>query len=189
MLQPYAPVVIELLRGVIYNDDKEYWENLLKYQVQIGEYLDIIGIDLIISTSEGYAFLRQKQLGEDSVIKVPSLIEKRQLSYPITLLCVLLAEKLYEFDIRGGNESNRLVMDRDEIKEMLSIFFQEKANEVKLIDSLDAYINKLIAYGFLRKLHDTDNKYEVKRILKAKVSAVDISSMKNNLKEYVSHAR
>jgi hypothetical protein len=73
MLQPYAPVVIELLRGVIYNDDKEYWENLLKYQVQIGEYLDIIGIDLIISTSEGYAFLRQKQFDEDSVIKVPSV--------------------------------------------------------------------------------------------------------------------
>jgi len=34
---------------------------------------------------------------------MPSLVEKRQLSYPVTLLCALLVERLYEFDAQSGD--------------------------------------------------------------------------------------
>ncbi|KCZ72030.1 hypothetical protein ANME2D_01430 [Candidatus Methanoperedens nitroreducens] len=183
MIPPYAPVIIKLLQGVIYNDDKEPWDNLVSYQVQIKEYFELIGIDVHIYESEGFAFLKQKQFDEGQEINLPNLIEKRQLSYPVTLLCVLLVEKLVEFDVTGG-DSTRLIVDKEELKEMLRIFLPERTNEAKLFDNIDAHINKLVDYGFLRKLNNAESKYEVKRILKAKIPADTLQEIKNRLEEY-----
>ncbi len=183
MIPPYAPVIIKLLQGVIYNDDKELWDNLVSYQVQIKEYFELIGIDVHIYESEGFAFLKQKQFDEGQEINLPNLIEKRQLSYPVTLLCVLLVEKLVEFDVTGG-DSTRLIVDKEELKEMLRIFLPERTNEAKLFDNIDAHINKLVDYGFLRKLNNAESKYEVKRILKAKIPADTLQEIKNKLEEY-----
>lgn len=183
VMNPYAPVIIKLLQGVIYNDDKELWDNLIKYHVPIKEYFKVIGIDVLIYETEGFAFLKQKQFDEGQENNLPNLIEKRQLSYPVTLLCVLLVEKLIEFDATEG-DSTRLIIDKDEIKEMLRIFLPEKTNEAKLIDNIDENINKLVKYGFLRKLNDTESKYEVKRILKAKIPAETLQEEKNKLEEY-----
>ncbi len=60
-MNPYAPVIIKLLQGVIYNDDKELWDNLIKYHIPIKEYFKVIGIDVLIYETEGFAFLKQKQ--------------------------------------------------------------------------------------------------------------------------------
>lgn len=182
-VNPYAPAIIKLLQGVIYNDDKELWDNLIKYHVPIKEYFKVIGIDVLIYETEGFAFLKQKQFDESQEINLPNLIEKRQLSYPVTLLCVLLVEKIIEFDATEG-DSTRLIVDKDEIKEMLRIFLPDKTNEVKLIDNIDENINKLVKYGFLRKLNDTESKYEVKRILKVKVPVETLLEVKSKLEEY-----
>lgn len=182
-MNPYAPVIIKLLQGVIYNDDKESWDNLIKYHVPIKEYFKVIGIDVLIYETEGFAFLKQKKFDEEQEINLPNLIEKRQLSYPVTLLCVLLVEKLIEFDATDG-DSTRLIVDKDEIKEMLRIFLPERTNEAKIIDNIDENINKLVKYGFLRKLNNTESKYEVKRILKAKIPAETLQEVKNKLEEY-----
>ena len=182
-VNPYAPAIIKLLQGVIYNDDKELWDNLIKYHVPIKEYFKVIGIDVLIYETEGFAFLKQKQFDEGQEINLPNLIEKRQLSYPVTLLCVLLVEKIIEFDATEG-DSTRLIVDKDEIKEMLRIFLPEKTNEVKLIDNIDENINKLVKYGFLRKLNGTESKYEVKRILKVKVPVETLLEVKSKLEEY-----
>ncbi|MFZ3170169.1 MAG: DUF4194 domain-containing protein [Candidatus Methanoperedens sp.] len=182
-VNPYAPAIIKLLQGVIYNDDKELWDNLIKYHVPIKEYFKVIGIDVLIYETEGFAFLKQKQFDEGQEINLPNLIEKRQLSYPVTLLCILLVEKIIEFDATEG-DSTRLIIDKDEIREMLRIFLPEKTNEAKLIDNIDENVNKLVKYGFLRKLNDTENKYEVKRILKAKVPVETLQEVKSKLEEY-----
>jgi hypothetical protein len=182
-MNPYAPVIIKLLQGVIYNDDKESWDNLIKYHVPIKEYFKVIAIDVLIYETEGFAFLKQKKFDDGEENNLPNLIDKRQLSYPVTLLCVLLVEKLIEFDATKG-DSTRLIVDKDEIKEMLRLFLPEKTNEAKLIDNIDENINKLVKYGFLRKLNDTESKYEVKRILKAKVPAETLQEVKSKLEEY-----
>lgn len=127
--------------------------------------------------------MKQKQFDEGQEINLPNLIEKRQLSYPVTLLCVLLVEKLVEFDVTGG-DSTRLIVDKEELKEMLRIFLPERTNEAKLFDNIDAHINKLVDYGFLRKLNNAESKYEVKRILKAKIPADTLQEIKNRLEEY-----
>jgi hypothetical protein len=185
-IAPYAPVIIRLLQGVVYNDDTALWDKLINYQLKIKEYFEMIGLEVYIFESEGFAFLRQKQFSEgvdeDNGIVLPDLIKKQQLSYSVTLLCVLLLERLIEFDIHSG-DSTRLVLNKEDIKDMMKIFIAEKTNEAKVIDKLDADINKLVDYGFLRKLHDED-KYEVRRILKAKVPIEKLLDIKQKLESY-----
>lgn len=183
IIPPYAPVIIRLLQGVVYDDTRELWNALIDHQAQVREYFALIGIDVLIHEAEGFAFLKQRQSPENAEVFLPNLIEKRQLGYTITLLCVLLVEKLIEFDVRGG-DSSRLILGKDEIKEMVRIFLSDKTNEAKVMDSLDAPINKLAEYGFLRKLTTGDDKFEVKRILKAKITADMLHDIKQRLEAH-----
>jgi hypothetical protein len=180
-IAPYAPAMIKLLQGIVYSDEKEYWDCLINYRSDVWEYFQTIGIDLFIYEADGFAFLRQKERDGADGIKLPELMVKRQLSYPVTLLCVLLLERLIEFDMTGG-ESSRLIMDRDEIKEMVRIFLPDAPNEARLIDRIDEHINRLLDYGFLRALNSDKNKFEVRRILKAKIPADTLLEIKSKLR-------
>ncbi len=184
MIVPYAAVIIRLLQGVIYNDDRDrdLWGNLIRYQPDIRDYFERIGVILHVNESEGFAFLKQRKFEPDQDFNLPSLVERRHLSYPVTLLCVLLVEELVKSESKG--ESARLIVGTEEIKETLRTFLPEKSNEAKLLDSIDTHINKLVEFGFLRELKDSENKYEVKRILKDKVPAETLQELKNKLEEY-----
>jgi hypothetical protein len=188
-IAPYAPAIIRLLQGVVYNDDRALWDNLINYQVKIKEYFGMIGLEVYILESEGFAFLRQKQFAEETddgnKIILPELIRKQPLSYSVSLLCVLLLERLIEFDVAGG-DSTRLILNKDEIRNMMMIFLSEKTNEAKVIDKLDADINKLVDYGFLKKLNDGE--YEVRRILKAKVPIDKLLEIRQKLESYAGYS-
>lgn len=183
-LLPYSSVIIRLLKGVLYNEDRESWGLLMVNQSEIRKYLDVIGLDLLIYESEGFAFLRQRNFAESEQEKIPSLIEKRQMGYFVSLLCVLLVEKLYEFDIKGGSESTRLILSKEEIKEVMQPYLPETSNEAKQIEKIDIHLNKLVDFGFLRIVDEKGEKYEVRRILKAKLPADTLVEIKQKLVEY-----
>lgn len=187
-LKPYAPVIIYLLKGVLYAENSDAWNLLLNYEVDIRKHFEAFGISIFVDHAEGYAFLQQKELqqeeeGQEELnFQLPSLIEKRPLSYPITLLCVLLRKKLLEEDAKGGE--TRVVLSREEMVEMIRIFLPEHSNEAKIIDSIDGYINRVIGYGFLRKLKNEEGKFEINRIIKAKITADVLNDIERKLKEY-----
>ena len=57
---PVAAVAVHLLKGVVYRDQHEaVWQDLLTFQGPVREYLDVIGLQVFLDESEGYAFLRQ----------------------------------------------------------------------------------------------------------------------------------
>ena len=127
--------------------------------------------------AEGYAFLRARPESDDEAApKLPRLIARRPLSFPVSLLLALLRKKLAEFD--AGGEATRLIMSRDEIVELLRVFLPESSNEAKLIDQIDTQLNKIVELGFLRRLKSSAAVnagnpaiFEVRRILKAFVDA------------------
>ena len=180
---PYALAVIKLLQGVVNNDDKTAWNCLIQYQQEIKLFFSGIGIEVFVQENEGFAFLRQKVRDSDQDDSLPSLLRKDQLTYPVTLLSVLLYEKLIEFDMKGG-DSIRLIIDREEIKDSVRIFLPEASNEANLIDKVDKNINKLVEIGFLRPLSTSPNKFEVRRILKAKIPAESLLEIKERLREH-----
>lgn len=132
----------------------------------------VIGLDLVLDEAEGYAFLRSKS--EDDEIeadKLPRLVARRPLSFPVSLLLVLLRKKLAEFDASGGD--TRLVLSRDEIVDLIRVFLPDTSNEARLVDQIETHINKAVELGFLRRLKAISDPagFEVRRILKAFVDA------------------
>lgn len=180
-------LVVSLLKGVIYRDaDERLWGRLFELQAHVRDYMIILGLDLILDEAEGYAFLKSRsELPEDETApKIPRLIARRPLSFPVSLLLALLRKKLAEFDASGGD--TRLVLSRDDLVELIRVFLPESTNEAKLIDQLETYITKTVDLGFLRRLKGTSGPtgYEVRRILKAFVDAQWLADFDVRLAQY-----
>lgn len=195
-LQKSASIVlIHLLKGVLYKDrSPELWRDLLTYQAAAHDYFTAIGLQVFIDETEGYAFLRQRQgdegessAGEDgSDTVLPRLIQRRPLSYPVSLLCVLLRKKLIEQDATGGE--TRLIVSREQIVDMLRVFLPTTGSEAKMIEQIGNHIGKIEEYGFLRRLKGDEERFEVRRIIKALVDADWLTDFDKRLEEYQAYA-
>ena len=166
-----SAVVIPLLKGVIYQEgDTATWSSLLNLQARVRDYAAVLGLELVLDEAEGYAFLRSRPGSEDEgAAKLPRLIARRPLSFPVSLLLALLRKKLAEFDASGGE--TRLILSRDDVAELIRVFLPEGSNEARLIDQVDTHLNKIAELGFVRRLRGQDNVFEVRRILKAFIDA------------------
>jgi hypothetical protein len=177
-----SKIVINLMKGVMYREtDPAEWQQLVSAQGVVSEYVSVMGLSLIVDESEGYAFLKYKEV-EAEEETLPRLVGRRQLSYPVSLLLALLRHRLAEFDASG--EDTRLSMSRDEIVEMVATFLPSGVNEARLVDKIDSHISKVVELGFVRRLPGKENSIEVRRILKAYIDAHWLSEMDQRLKEY-----
>lgn len=187
-----SALVIPLLKGVIYQESEAgLWNALLTLQARVRDYVAVLGLELVLDEAEGYAFLRSRspapETDEDEAApKIPRLIARRPLSFPVSLLLALLRKKLAEFDAGGGD--TRLVLTREDIAELIRVFLPESSNEARLIDQIDTHINKIVELGFLRKLKSGSAgqaaAYEVRRILKAFVDAQWLADFDARLAAY-----
>ena len=180
-----SAVVIPLLKGVIYEDgEPRLWDALLRLRARIGEYVGVLGLELVIDEAEGYAFLRSRPTEDDTL---PRLVTRRALPFAVSLLLALLRKRLAEFDATGSD--TRLVLTRDEIVELVRVFVPETANEVRRIDQIETHINRIADLGFVRRLKPAGSAsgpatYEVRRILKAFVDAQWLADFADRLKAY-----
>lgn len=182
-----SPLLISLLKGVLYReDDPPLWQSLTDQQVAVRDYIQVLGLELILDEAEGYAYLRQRQEdGDNDRGSLPRLIPRRQLSYPVSLLLALLRKRLAEFDASSGDA--RLILSRDQLVELLRLFLPEGTNEARLIDRIDSHINRVVELGFLRRLRGQQEPlYEVRRILKAFIDAQWLNEFDQRLAEYAS---
>jgi len=177
-----SAVVIALCKGMIDREaDTALWQNLLTLQLMVAEYVETLGLELILDEAEGYAFLRAREYAEGDD-KLPRLIARRQLSFHVSLLLALLREKMAESDASGGDV--RVILSRDEVLEMIRIFLPEGSNEVRLIDQVDSYINQVVKMGFARQLKGSDKMLELHRIIKSFVDAQWLAEFDQRLAEY-----
>lgn len=170
-------LIISLLKGAVYQEsDPALWSFLLNLQPRVRDYVAVLGLDLVLDEAEGYAFLRSRpESDDDRGQRLPRLIARRPLSFPVSLLLALLRKKLAEFDASGGDI--KLVLTQDEIVELVRVFLAESNNEAKLTDQIEVHVNKIVELGFLRRLKPStasgngNSVFEVRRILKAFVDA------------------
>jgi hypothetical protein len=167
MTEPELSVpVVQLMKGAVYRDTHDKaWQQLLQLKPQVRDYVEVLGLQVVIDEAEGYAYLRQRPVEEDDGSQIPRLIPRRSLSFHVSLLLALLRKKLAEFDAQGGD--TRLMLTRAQIAEMLRVFVPATSNETRLLDQIDAHINKVVDLGFLRATKSAEPVYEVRRILKA----------------------
>jgi hypothetical protein len=175
-------VIIALMKGVVYQEtDPRLWEQLLILQTRTRDYVAVMGLTLMLDEAEGYAWLRTREQ-EDDAAPLPRLVGRRQLSYPVSLIIALLRRKLAESDAGGGDV--RLILSRDNIVEMARTFLAGGSNEARMVDKIDAHINKIIDLGFIRRLRNQENVFEIRRILKAFVDGQWLNEFDSRLKEY-----
>jgi Domain of unknown function (DUF4194) len=173
-------VVTRLFKGVLYaENDEKVWQSLLGLTSQVRDYVAVLGLDLILDESEGYAFLRSR---EDPDGTLPRLIARRTLTFNVSLLLALLRGRMLEFDTNSSEV--RLIMTAQDIADMVSVFMPESSNEAKVLDRLGGDIKKVVELGFLRKLKGQTDTYEVARILKAYVDAQWLEEFDARLADY-----
>jgi hypothetical protein len=181
-----SQVLVALMKGVMDREnDLARWQSLLDLQTRVRDHVAILGLELILDEAEGYAYLRQRPV-QDGEEELPRLVPRRQLGYQVSLLLELLRKKLAEFDATSGE--SRLILSRDGIIEIMRLFLPDTTNQARLMDRVDAHINRLMEMGFLRRLRGTDHQYEVRRILKAFVDAQWLSELDQRLSVYREHA-
>ena len=179
-----SAVVVSLLKGILsLEENQPLWSALLGLQARVRDYVAVLGLELVLDEAEGYAFLRARldNAGEGTP-KLPRLVARRQLSFPISLLLALLRKKLAEFDAGGGE--TRLILSRDAVVELIRVFLPAGSNETRLIDQVDAHLNKIVELGFVRRLRGQEQMFEVRRILKAFVDAQWLAEFDQRLAEY-----
>jgi hypothetical protein len=182
------PILVGLLKGVVYRDQSPaLWRDLLNLQGAVRDHFRLLGLEPIIDEAEGYAFLRQlDQDGAGEEERLPRLIARRPLSYPVSLLLVLLRKRLAQHDAQGAE--TRLVLARDQIVEMMRTFVAPGSNEAKIEDQIDRHIGRVEELGFLRRLSDDEPLYEVRRILRAFVNADWLAELETVYREHASRA-
>lgn len=180
MTTPYSKSLIALLKGVIYDTNKETWENLSRYEVDVKKYFSSVGLELYIDKAEGYAFLKQIEFEPEA--EVPRLIEKRQLSFLLTLLCLQLRKYLLQNDAAGT--SSRAILTKQQIIQLMIPFLPDSNDEAKQVEKIEVQIRKVIDEGFLRPLENTPETFEIKRIIKAFIDADKVEGLLSKLKEY-----
>lgn len=182
-----SALAIALLKGVLYREaDERLWSALLGLQARVRDYMAVLNLELALDEAEGYAFLRARSAAGDdeAAAKLPRLVARRPLSFPVSLLLALLRKKLAEFDASGGG--TRLVLSRDELAELVRVFLPAGSNETRIIDQIETHANKIDEMGFLRKLKAGSGppSYEVRRILKAFVDAQWLAEFDARLEGY-----
>ena len=138
-------LLIHLLKAVMYREgDERLWPVLLNLQARVRDYLAVLNLDLVLDEAEGYAFIksRSEPAADDPAPRLPRLVARRPLSFPVSLLLALLRKKLAEFDAIGGD--TRLVLSRDDMVELMRVFLPDSSNDAKLIDQIETHILELV---------------------------------------------
>jgi hypothetical protein len=182
-----SPVLIALMKGITTReDDPVLWQSLLDLQARAREYVAVLGLELMLDEAEGYAYLRQRTAAEGET-ELPRLVARRQLGYSVSLMLALLRKKLAEFDAGSGDA--RLILSAEQIADTMRLFLAETANEAKLMDRVDTDIRKIVEMGFLRRLRGSEDRFEVRRILKSFVDAQWLAELEQRLADYKAHIR
>ena len=184
VIAPYGYAVVRLLKGPVEHTDTKIWEAILNYQSDIQKYLSHIGLELIVKRDEGFAYV--KQLVDDEG-KTIGLVPRQQLGFEISVILIILRQMLEELDSNLDElYATERFVSADELKERIELFLPERFNRVKLLNEIDAYLNRIVNLGFLKVVkRDNVNLYQIHRVIKEKVTLDQLQDFKNKLQEYV----
>lgn len=176
--------IVKLMQGVVYRTAHEdVWRTIERDEAAIQDHFARIGVRAVVDPLEGYAFLKTNDVADDED-PLPRLVKRRSLTYPVSLMLLLLRKRLVEFE--AGGDEGRLVLDLEQMREMLRVFLGETNNEARMLSQIDATVSQIVKLGFLQELrgaHGAGN-WEVKRIVKAYVDAETMSNFEAKLTEY-----
>lgn len=182
---PYAAPLLRLLQQVLYQDEGDLWRVLVAYRDEVARYVARIGLELVLSVDDGFAYLRQPDLVDEHghSLVLPRLTRRTQLSRLVTLLAVLLRGRLDEYDLSEFNDG-QLVVSEDEVYQLALPHLEQHPDERALRGRVHRAVGTLCELGMLKPVGgDESSRYLVRRVLKAWLDADTLSA----IKEQVTH--
>lgn len=174
---------ISLLKGVIIKENKEkIWDTILNYRNQIEDYFRQLGLTLKLYEEEGYCYLQQ--IEDDETDNLLKLVPKVSLSLHLSLLLVSLRKYMLESTANGDE---KIVISKEEIFIKMKNYLKETSNEIKQEKEITSYIKKVEDMKFIHKLKNSDNKYEILRLLASFVDAQWLDDLDKRIIEYKEH--
>ena len=174
---------ISLLKGIIIKENKEkIWDTILNYRNQIEDYFRQLGLTLKLYEEEGYCYLQQ--IEDDETDNLLKLVPKVPLSLHLSLLLVSLRKYMLESTANGDE---KIVISKEEIFVKMKNYLKETSNEIKQEKEITSYIKKVEDMKFIRKLKNSDNKYEILRLLASFVDAQWLDDLDKRILEYKEH--
>ena len=171
---------ISLLKGIIIKENKEkIWDTILNYRNQIEDYFRQLGLTLKLYEEEGYCYLQQ--IEDDETDNLLKLVPKVSLSLHLSLLLVSLRKYMLESTANGDE---KIVISKEEIFIKMKNYLKETSNEIKQEKEIISYIKKVEDMKFIRKLKNSDNKYEILRLLASFVDAQWLDDLDKRILEY-----
>ena len=171
---------ISLLKGIIIKENKEkIWDTILNYRNQIEDYFRQLGLTLKLYEEEGYCYLQQ--IEDDETDNLLKLVPKVPLSLHLSLLLVSLRKYMLESTANGDE---KIVISKEEIFIKMKNYLKETSNEIKQEKEIISYIKKVEDMKFIRKLKNSDNKYEILRLLASFVDAQWLDDLDKRILEY-----
>ena len=174
---------ISLLKGIVIKENKEkIWDTILNYRNQIEDYFRQLGLTLKLYEEEGYCYLQQ--IEDDETDNLLKLVPKVPLSLHLSLLLVSLRKYMLESTANGDE---KIVISKEEIFVKMKNYLKETSNEIKQEKEITSYIKKVEDMKFIRKLKNSDNKYEILRLLASFVDAQWLDDLDKRILEYKEH--
>ena len=179
----FSRAAITLLKGLVSRGkDESLWQVIVGERAALGDYFKRLGLVLIVDEVDEYAYLRQEEN-----TSLPRLVQRYPLSYPVSMLLVELRKALGQMDTASGD--NRLVLTFADIMRRMEPFLPVPANEMKYRQTIEHIINQVVQLGFLLKLKDKAEAYEVRPVLRRFVDAQWLSEFADRLAEYEAYGQ
>lgn len=157
----------------------------MRSQSPLESFFGRLGLLLIVDEPEGLAYLRQALDDEllDGYEKLPKLFRKTRLGYDATMLCVLLREELRRFEEEDVH-NDRCVVETTALFDQWVAFLPSQDDEVRQRREFSKTLATLEDLGFIvkfNKSNDEPEAWEIRRILKARLPAAELESLKVQL--------
>lgn len=179
----FSTTLINLLQGVVRKEDNaEIWNTIRSQQFRIDEYMEKIGLSLVIDDEGGFAFLKQR---DDDVL--PHLVKKQPLTFRMSLFLALLRNEINEYD--SGSGEGALVIREEEMVRRMKPYFPDVSDEVKFTNSIDRCFSKALEMKILVPVKDNEYEYEVQPVLRRFMDAEWLSEFNRQLDKYMEENR
>lgn len=175
----FSTTLINLLQGVVRKEDNaEIWNTIRSQQFRVDEYMEKIGLSLVIDDEGGFAFLKQR---DDDVL--PHLVKKQPLTFRMSLFLALLRNEINEYD--SGSGEGALVIREEEMVRRMKPYFPDVSDEVKFTNSIDRCFSKALEMKILVPVKDNEYEYEVQPVLRRFMDAEWLSEFNRQLDKYM----
>ncbi|MGZ0707039.1 DUF4194 domain-containing protein [Coraliomargarita sp. W4R53] len=183
-------VIVQLVRGPLYQEETELWARLLRDRYQVETHFHMMGLDLVLDEDAGYAFLRNESAEEeeetaettDGEAPLPRLMRRTPLSFLPTVLLTELRERLLRHD-QSTDGTDHLYLEFKDILDFMRPYCHETGNEQKIEKKVKSAITRLSELSALRQISNRNEViYRVEPILRAKLPVDQIEAIRNRLK-------